>query len=313
MKKLIALLAVLVVSIASIAAYASTNSSPEGTAEDPVEEFEPTSVYCYMGLDKIRKDDTKNNDMVLLAQFDHDRKEIKTVSVYRKTLMELDDEVMELNKAYSIDGAKSVVDMLESNLDLDVEGYIASEYDSSIKILSLLDGIEEDIDADFVESANKFIDEMNEAYGYSASHIEAGEQKLNGVQVIGYARALDKEKNDIERADHDRDLMKKIREAYNRADEETKENIIELVLSELYTDMNEGEIEKLAGYIKDYKIADETGFPEYRKDGEDDSVRVVPDDLEKNVVWLHEYFGEDPYEASDDVKEISKDIEESID
>ena len=66
-----------------------------------------------------------NTDSIIIASLNNETKEVKLVSVYRDTLMDMTNgKIQKCNSAYSRGGAKQAINMLNMNLDLDIKKYI---------------------------------------------------------------------------------------------------------------------------------------------------------------------------------------------
>lgn len=87
-------------------------------------------------------------------------------------------------------------------------------------------------------------------------------------------------------------------------------NLVTTMLPYISTSMSNTEMLTLAGGIAKYNIADTAGFP-FDKLAANISAGdcVVPVNLANNVIQLHAYlFGEDNYQPSEAVQEISNRI-----
>ena len=65
--------------------------------------------------------DTGNSDVIMLANINNETKEVKLVSVYRDTAMDVDGDgtLQKCNYAYNHGGPDEAVEMLNRNLDLE--------------------------------------------------------------------------------------------------------------------------------------------------------------------------------------------------
>jgi len=311
MKKVIALLALLVISAVGLFAYASTgDGNGKAVATEPEENNTGKAVYCLLGLDKLTYNEAKDNDLMLLAQFDHNKKEIKMVSIYNDTMMKVENDFIKSKNAYPINGSETVLNMFKRNLDVECEGYGAVDYKSAIQVVDLLGSVREIITEDKVKDVNKKIKEMNEAYGYDAEEIEAGEQELDGVQAVALARAFYADDSDFERTQAHRDMLKKLTASFIKSDKKTKEEILDIALTQIHTNLNENEIEKIMTCLEEYTIVDDTAFPKELRQLDVNGINrcVLADPLDENVKALHEYFGEEDYTVPENIKEISDEM-----
>ena len=87
-------------------------------------------------------------------------------------------------------------------------------------------------------------------------------------------------------------------------------SLADTLLPKVYTNINSGEILSLIPQLVSYKITDSTGWPYDTKGATINGVWYGPPiTLESNVKELHEkVYGQEGYEVSDTVKEISDKI-----
>lgn len=143
---------------------------------------------------------------------------------------------------------------------------------------------------------------------------ETGYQKLNGLQATAYCRIrYDIPGGDFGRAHNQQEVIKAIEEQAKKTDLATLTSVFNKVVEEIYTSMDSKDLLELVGNINNYRIVDESGFPQEDMRatptlGAKGSC-VVPLDLESNVVWLHQFLFEDEdYTVSDTVKECAAKI-----
>ena len=76
------------------------------------------------GLDSRENDLGKGNrsDTMMIASLNKATKEVKLVSIYRDTLLELDDgSYNKANSAYSFGGPEGAISLINRNLDMNIE------------------------------------------------------------------------------------------------------------------------------------------------------------------------------------------------
>ena len=68
-------------------------------------------------------------DCIIVASLNNETKEIKMVSVYRDTLLDLSEGTLQkCNAAYSFGGPTQAINMLNMNLDLDIQKYVTVDF-----------------------------------------------------------------------------------------------------------------------------------------------------------------------------------------
>ena len=255
------------------------------------------------------------SDSTMIASINMDTGDIKLVSVYRDTYLNLStDEYNKCCHAYAGGGAEQAIKMLNMNLDMDITNFITVNYQSLIDLIDGLGGIYIDVNKTELSHINNYqatiVKDLNIKNGYTPV-TTTGFQKLNGLQATAFCRIRYIDGGDFGRASNQREVIKAIEEQAKKADLSTLLDAFHAVESDIYTSFQADDIVSLISQISKYKIVDENGFPQ-----EDDrSVKnmgakgscVVPEDLEKNVQWLHEFlFGEENYAVTRTVKDYSK-------
>lgn len=259
--------------------------------------------------------DSGNSDVIMVASINNETKEIRLVSVYRDTYLNINDdnEYNKANAAYSHGGVKNAVKMLNRNLDLDITNYICVDWKALIDTIDALGGVEIDVQENEVEYLNAYVGDLvywiPEADGSMVPG--PGLQTLNGTQATAYARIRYTTGDDFMRAARQRIVLQAMMDKVKQADVKTLFTIVNDVADDVSTSFNLGQLLGLASAVKDYSIAGTTGFPFQLTTGEvSGKDYVFPVELDNNVVALHQYlFGEEEgYTPSNTMQAISDDI-----
>ena len=135
----------------------------------------------------------------------------------------------------------------------------------------------------------------------------AGLQTLNGLQALSYCRIRYTEGSDFKRTERQRTVLQKILEKAKGADLLTLNSLIDKVAGNMMTSLNNTELLSLVKDVASYNLTDQTGFPfNLTTANLQAGDCVVPVNLEDNVRQLHQWmFGDDSYQPSDSVQEIS--------
>ena len=305
-------------------------------------ETEGSSMYGYMnialfGVDAKNEKElykSSRSDSIMIASINLDSGDIKLVSVYRDNyLYRGDDTYNKCNGAYAKGGAEQAVRMLNMNLDMDIKDFVTVGYAGLAEIIDGLGGIWIDVDKDELKHINNYqysiIGKYAKKYITISSDLnftpddyfkdyevvkvtEPGYQKLNGLQATAYCR-IRYVGNDFVRTARQREVIKAIEDQAKQASVATLIKVFESAADDIYTSLDTETIMELLPKIANYKIVDEAEFP-----GRNDRVTVsmgakgsceVPKDLGLSVARLHEFlFGDEQYEVSDTVKDISNQI-----
>lgn len=259
---------------------------------------------------------SSRSDSIMICSVNMDTGDIKLVSVYRDTYLNLGtDEYNKCNAAYSQGGAEQAIKMLNMNLDLDITNFVAVSYSALIDLVDGLGGVYIDIDSEELQHINNYQITIKKDLGLSSYTpvTQTGYQLLDGLQATAYCRIRYKTGDDFARAASQREVIKAIEEKAKATDAATLVNVFNDVIDEVYTSLDSEDLLTLVQNINNYRITDEGGFPEESLRGTGSIGAkgdcVIPLDLEENVIWLHEFlFDETDYTPSSTVQECSEKI-----
>ena len=256
------------------------------------------------------------SDSIMIASINLDTGEIKLVSVYRDTFLNIgDDYYIKCNAAYSNGGGEQAVTMLNANLDLDIQDFIAIGYEGLKGVVDGLGGVYLDVDEQELKHINNYQYTINELLHCGYEEVtETGYQLLDGMQAAAYCRIRYRTGDDFARAASQRELIQAIEERIKEVDLATLTDIFEEVMKHVVTSLTADDIIPYLSQVAAYEIVDEGGFPEasMRTTGNIGSKgsSVIPVNLESNVEWLHSFlFGVEDYQVSEKVREYSEQIE----
>ena len=239
-----------------------------------------------------------NSDVIMIASINNDTKEVRLVSVFRDTFLNVGSDstnnFRKANYAYNKGGAEEAVRMLNRNLDLDIQDYVVVDFQAVTEAIDLLGGVEVEIDAAEAKWMDFYINETALVTGHEAHSItQPGTYTLDGVQATSYCRIRYTAGDDFKRAQRQREVIAKMVEKAKNADLFTINKIIDSVLDDISTNFTAGEMISLASQLMNYELADTTGFPFHlttaNLGGSKGSV-VIPCDLVTNVTDLHKYL-----------------------
>lgn len=258
-----------------------------------------------------------NSDMIMIASINNDTKEVRVVSVYRDTFLNMNDDgtynFHKANYAYNKGGAEEAVRMLNRNLDLDIKDYVVVDFEAVVEIIDLLGGIEVELDSSILKWMNTYIAETASITEQEAHLISGGPgmYTLDGVQATAYGR-IRYGSSDYRRAQRQREVMAKGIEKAKSAGLLTINKIIDSVVDDISTTFTAMELVKLASQMFDYELVETSGFP-YVFYGVTLNKKVgfvnVPCDLATNVTKLHQaLFNDYNYTPSNTVLNYSSEI-----
>ena len=253
------------------------------------------------------------SDCIIVASLNNKTKEIRMVSVYRDTILDIKDgQLQKCNAAYSFGGPTQAINMLNKNLDLDIQDYATVDFAAIANAIDLLGGIEIDLKPEEIAPLNKFVKETARVAGKKAHTVsEAGLQQLDGVQATTYARIRSTAGGDFTRTERQRLVIEKIAEKAQQSDLATINKIIDELFPTIKTSFTATEILSYAKDFMKYKIGDSSGFPFDKTTATISGLGsiVIPVDLESNVQELHKFlYDKEGYDPSAEVKNISSAI-----
>ena len=252
-------------------------------------------------------------DCIIVASLNNETKEIKMVSVYRDTLLDLSEGTYQkCNAAYSYGGPVMAINMLNMNLDLDIQDYVTVDFGAISDEIDLLGGVEIDVTDEEAKYLNKYLQETANSAGKEAHFLDSGGHLLlDGAQATTYARIRSTAGGDFTRTERQRLVIEKMFEKALTADLGTINAIIDAVFPQVSTSFTLQEILTYASAYSQYTLGDNIGFP---IDQTTDTLSglgsiVIPQDLVSNVTQLHEFlFGTTDYTPSSTVQTINANI-----
>ena len=270
------------------------------------------------GVDTRKGELTKDtrSDTILIASINQDTGDIKLVSVYRDTYLNLgNDTYNKCNAAYAEGGPEQAINMLNMNLDMNIQDFVTVGFGGLSDVIDDMGGLDLNIDEAEIQYLNDYEKKMAQQQGKEYVPVtQAGWQHLDGLQATAYCRIRYTAGDDFKRAERQRTVLNAIFEKAKTATPAQLTAVADDVFDEVYTSMDLNEILGYLSKITSYKIADQGGFPQENmrstgRVGRKGSC-VIPDTLESNVVWLHHFLFEDyGYVVSDEVKEYSSQVE----
>ena len=283
------------------------------------------TTYALFGLDhrsKNEKLNTENSDTIIIASINNDTKAVKLVSVYRDTLLNVkDDTYSKANAAYALGGPAQAVNMLNTNLDLNITDYVSIDFDALVTVIDCLGGLDIPLSYAEIVHMNNYCVETAEETGKSYTPVELPEPKpedqeaivgtyhLNGVQATSYCRIRYTASLDMGRTERQRRVIQMIVDKAKKAGLSTIFDIMDQVFPMVKTSVSKTEILKLIPAMIGYSIDETTGFPQDYKFATVKGSVIVPTTLDSNVLKLHQFlYGNTNYTPTQDVLNKSAQI-----
>lgn len=288
--------------------------------ESITEEVEHKTGYlnvAVFGLDARNGSLGKGNrsDTMMIVSLNHETNEVKMVSVYRDTLLKLNDGTYnKANAAYAFYGPEGALALLNENLDMNIDKYVSVNFNALVDVIDAVGGMDLDLTYEEVVHMNNYCVETSEVTGKSYEKImpeEAGTYHLNGVQAVSYSRIRYTAGGDAQRTVRQRLVISKILEKAQHMDLSTINKLIDTVFPQVATNFTLSEALEYGKDFMKYKLGDSMGFPADRTSHDLHVVgsSEIANTLESNVLEVHQFlFGDTEYEVSSTVKDIDDEI-----
>lgn len=300
--------------------------------QDSIDSQESTltgyTTYALFGIDHRDKNTAlggENSDTIIIASVNNDTKDVKLVSVYRDTLLNLgNDTYSKANAAYAYGEAEQAITMLNTNLDLNISEYATVNFNALTTIIDDLGGLDMDMSYAEIVHMNNYCVETSEETGKDYTPIELPDRPddieavqyhyhLNGVQTTSYCRIRYTASLDMGRTERQRRVIQMIVSKAKSAGLGKIFKIMDDVFPMVTTSMTKDEILQLLPTLIGYSVDDTTGFPTSYKFSNVKGSIIVPTTLETNVIELHKFlYGDEAYTPSATVKANSEKILEIV-
>lgn len=297
----------------------------EVKANTELSQMSGTQVIALVGVDARGVEgsdlaESMNSDTIILCCIDHDKQEIRMVSIMRDTWMNMakyTDEYYEFDKAnsaYNRGGPESMLSMLNTNLDLALTDYVTVNFKALADAIDVLGGLDIEMSNAECVHANNYNREVSEAQGVEYEAIPYDEdlgddytevRHVSGALATSYARIRYGGGDDAKRTSRQRIvinlMVQKIKQNPTKIPE-----ILDKVMGNVSTSLTKSEILELGMHAVTYKMGTSYAYPFQLCYGENVESAlgvdvVIPVTLEHNVKELHAYLypslGYDPSAA----------------
>ena len=256
-----------------------------------------------------------HSDAIIIASINNKTKDVKLISVYRDTCLlstvpssSGSDIYRKATETYYFGGPEAAINMLNTNLDMDITDYVTVNFEALIETIDLLGGIDLEIDDNEQFYINGYMTETCEITERPYEELtEVGNVHLTGLQATAFCRIRYGGGDDYKRTERQREVLSLMFEKAKKMDVIKLNKLIDTVFPMISTSLSSSKLISMASSVMSYNLVDTTGFPFDKKTktiSEGDCVFAVS--LESNVEKLHEYmFGDTDYKVSDTVNNIS--------
>lgn len=241
---IIALILLIVGSAGIVMGRVNYNEKQDNTyvSADALESSSAVKNILLLGVDARAGENAEEtrSDTMMLVSLDTKHHCIKMVSFLRDTWVYIPTLGYEqrLNAACSSGGYQGVVDAIEYNFGVDIDGYAVVDFDMFKVLVDSLGGVEVDVTEAEAEEVT------GHPYRYGNVKLDSGKYKLSGEQALAYCR-IRKIDTDFVRTERQRTVMTAI---LNAAKHSGPIKLYKMAFSSapyIETDMSKGELIKL--------------------------------------------------------------------
>ncbi len=271
------------------------NLNVSAQAEEQLADYRNIAIF---GIDSREDTYSKGNrsDCIIIASINNKTKEVKLVSVYRDTYVQIEGHGLDkITHAYSYGEAPLAIKTLNTNLDLNIKEFVTVNFDAVKEIIDDIGGIQMNI--------------TSEEAPHISGITKAGTYNLTGEQALAYARIRYATGGDYKRTERMRDVLTAVVNKVKTFNISQLNTLVDQVLPRVYTNITANDIFALLPSATSFKITESIGWPYETKGKTMDRWYGIPITLESNVTKLQqEVFGNTNYTPSETVKQISDDI-----
>ena len=293
----------------------------EVKANTDLSQMSGTQVIALVGVDARGVEgselaESMNSDTIILCCIDHDKQEIRMVSIMRDTWMNMakyTDEYYEFDKAnsaYNRGGPESMLSMLNTNLDFALTDYVTVNFKALADAIDVLGGLDIEMTNAECVHANNYNREVSEAQGVEYEAIPYDEdlgddysevRHVSGALATSYARIRYGGGDDAKRTSRQRIVINLMVQKLKQNPTKIPE-ILDKVMGNVSTSLTKNEILELGMHAVTYTMGTSYAYPFQLCYGENvvnalgEDV-VIPVTLEFNVRELHEYLYPGPSAA----------------
>ena len=286
----------------------------EVKANTDLSQMSGTQVIALVGVDARGVEgselaESMNSDTIILCCIDHDKQEIRMVSIMRDTWMNMakyTDEYYEFDKAnsaYNRGGPESMLSMLNTNLDFALTDYVTVNFKALADAIDVLGGLDIEMTNAECVHANNYNREVSEAQGVEYEAIPYDEdlgddysevRHVSGALATSYARIRYGGGDDAKRTSRQRIVINLMVQKLKQTPTKIPE-ILDKVMGNVSTSLTKNEILELGMHAVTYTMGTSYAYPFQLCYGENvvnaigEDV-VIPVTLEFNVRELHEYL-----------------------
>ncbi len=276
-----------------------TDTEPEDVKLEPViGQIKSKDVINILltGEEAINSDVARGRtDSIMIATLNKKEKALRLTSVMRDSYVTIPGHSdNKINAAFGIGGMPLLMETIETNFGIDLDGYVLVGFDGFEQIIDYLGGIE--ISLSSTEAS--YLNRTDYITNYWNRNLQAGVMTLNGDQALGYARVRKvnngDQSGDFGRTQRHRIVLNAIYEKFKGQSLMEMLNILPDMLELVTTDLTRG---KLVEYLTEFAVLNSTDIETLRIPADDAykmtrvrGMSVVIPDLQVNSQLMHDFI-----------------------
>lgn len=211
------------------------------TGEEEIQAPEPPQNILVLGLDARKAGGTGRTDTIMAVNIDPESGKIRILSIPRDTRVLLGGGYERINAAYVYGGVDMVKESVETLLGIKFDHYLVIHFQGFIEVVDVLGGVEVDVPVRMYHPRENI-------------DLQPGLQVLNGEDALGFARYRYTENGDLDRAQHQQEILEALRKKVFSLGSMTKiPELVGIASEYIDTDMSRGEMLDLAAMADRFK------------------------------------------------------------
>lgn len=234
----------------------SIRANMENQAEKLMEDKQVFNILL-IGCDAREKGERSRADSIILLSINKESEQLIATSIMRDIYVEIPGHGNNrINAAYAYGGEDLLVETVEKNFKIQIDRYASVDFFVFMDIVDQMGGVEIELNDEEFLVANAYINELNQLLDepYGTDWLPGGgTHLLNGKQALGYTRIRYVGNADFERTKRQREVLEQIfykAKNYNLIE---LNELLNIVLPQITTNLTEGEAITLALGMNSYK------------------------------------------------------------
>ena len=208
-----------------------------------------------IGTDERNVGERARADTIMLVNINTKTKQIVATSFLRDLYVYLPEKGFnKINASHAYGGIELLCDTLQYNFSIEVHDYITVNFNSFIKVVDILGGLDININEDELYWVNQYIHASNLIVGddEDSDYLEfanGSPQHLNGKQALAYARVRYVGYGDFRRTERQRTVVNQAFDKLKNTDADTLITLLNEILPEVTTNIEFEEFLSLIAMI----------------------------------------------------------------